>query len=453
MVLEKSIYLGPFVHSKTLKDLDICTTGAIGVDEHGKIAFIDRNASLSNYSPSDSAWSTAKIVSIPDAGFFFPGFIDTHTHAPQYPNAGIFGSSTLLNWLETYTFPTESSFSSLPTAQRIYTRVVSRLLSHGTTTAAYYATTHVPSTNLLADICLAKGQRAFVGRVCMDQLSPPYYRDASPESAVKDTEACLAHIRSIDPSNALISSIVTPRFAPSCSADVLARLGALAAQTGAPIQTHISENKDEIALVKEMFPHSKSYADVYDTAGLLTPRTILAHAVHLSADEVNLIRERGAKISHCPCSNTCLTSGAAPVREMLDAGLEIGLGTDVSGGYSPSILEEVRQAVLVSRHVTMGKGDEAKLSVAEALFLATRGGARVVGLEDRVGGFEVGMEWDAQMVSLATVGEEGEMSAEVGPVDIFGEESWENKVAKWVFNGDDRNTKNVWVKGRLVHSR
>jgi len=141
------------------------------------------------------------------------------------------------------------------------------------------------------------------------------------------------------------------------------------------------------------------------------------------------------------------------VREMLDAGLEIGLGTDVSGGYSPSILEEVRQAVLVSRHVTMGKGDEAKLSVAEALFLATRGGARVVGLEDRVGGFEVGMEWDAQMVSLATVGEEGEMSAEVGPVDIFGEESWENKVAKWVFNGDDRNTKNVWVKGRLVHSR
>jgi len=452
MALEKTIYLGPFVHSKTLNELDICTTGAIGVDESGKISFIDRDVPLTDYT-APPPWSTAKIIRITDTGFFFPGFIDTHTHAPQYPNAGIFGSSTLLNWLETYTFPTESSFSSLATAQRIYTRVVSRLLSHGTTTAAYYATTHVPATNLLADICLAKGQRALVGRVCMDQLSPPYYRDASPETAVKDTQACIDHVGAIDPSSTLITAVVTPRFAPSCSAEVLAHLGALARETGVPVQTHIAENVDEIALVKSLFPSSKSYADVYDTAGLLTPKTILAHAVHLSPDEVELVRSRGAKIAHCPCSNTCLTSGAAPVREMLDAGLEIGLGTDVSGGYSPSILEEVRQCVLVSRHVAMEKGEKAKLSVAEALYLATRGGARVVGMQDRIGGFEVGMEWDAQMIRLGSVQESGEMEGEMGPVDIFGKESWEDRVAKWVFNGDDRNTEKVWVKGRLVHSR
>ncbi|GAB7339530.1 hypothetical protein MBLNU457_6143t1 [Dothideomycetes sp. NU457] len=452
MALAKTIYLGPFVHSKTLNELDICTTGAIGVDESGKISFIDRDASLTNYT-APSSWSTAKIIRITDTGFFFPGFIDTHTHAPQYPNAGIFGSSTLLDWLETYTFPTESSFSSLDTAQRIYTRVVSRLLSHGTTTAAYYATTHVPATNLLADICLSKGQRALVGRVCMDQLSPTYYRDSSPETAVADTQACLAHVSSIDPTNALITSIITPRFAPSCSATVLSQLGSLAATTGAPIQTHISENTAEIALVQELFPDSTSYADVCDTAHLLTPRTILAHAVHLTPSEIQLIKTRGSKIAHCPCSNTCLTSGAAPVRNMLDAGLDIGLGTDVSGGYSPSILEEVRQCILVSRHVAMQKGEGAKLSVAEALFLATRGGAAVVGMAGKIGGFEEGMEFDAQMVRLGGVGESGELEDGVGPVDVFGKESWEDRVAKWVFNGDDRNTVMVWVRGRLVYSR
>jgi guanine deaminase len=284
----------------------------------------------------------------------------------------------------------------------------------------------------------------------MDTLSPDFYRDVSPASALADTRATISHIASIDPTNALITPIITPRFAPSCSSELMHGLGALQKETNLPVQTHISENKNEVALVKSLFPGFESYTDVYDKHSLLGPKTILAHGVHLSEDEVDLIKKRESKISHCPASNSAITSGTAQVRWLLNKGVEVGLGTDMSGGYSPSILEAVRQASLVSRHVAMGGDDAAKLSIEEVLYLGTRGGAKVVGLADKIGGFEVGMEWDAQLIGLGNVGvEEGDM----GAVDIFGWENWDERVAKWVFNGDDRNTLAVWVKGRLVHER
>ncbi|KAH7380137.1 hypothetical protein BKA66DRAFT_465818 [Pyrenochaeta sp. MPI-SDFR-AT-0127] len=455
--ISKTIYLGPFVHSTSLAELEICERGAIGVEETGVISFVERDVSpdgIEELKSRKEGWEEARIVSIEGNGFFFPGFIDTHNHAPQHPNTGLFGKTTLLDWLQTYTFPMESSLSSLPTAQRIYQNFVSRTLSHGTTTCAYYATIHVPATNLLADICLNRGQRALVGRVCMNSdLSPDYYRDESTETAVRDSKASIDYIRSIDPKGEIVKPIVTPRFAPSCTSDCLSAISQLAKETDSHIQTHISENKGEIALVKELFPGSKSYTDVYDTHNLLTPKMILAHAVHLSKEERQTILERGSKISHCPASNTAITSGCAPIRDMINEGHTIGLGTDVSGGFHPSILENVRQAIWVSRHLALQTSDAAKLSTEEALYLATRGGAAVVGLEDKVGGFEVGKEWDAQMINLGAVNEDASQdpSFEEGPVDIFGWESWPDKVEKWVYSGDDRNTIAVWVRGRLVH--
>jgi len=287
----------------------------------------------------------------------------------------------------------------------------------------------------------------------MDTLSPDFYRDVSPETSIADTRATIQHIKEIDPKNELITPIITPRFAPSCSSELMHGLGALQKETNLPVQTHISENKNEIALVKEMFPGHESYTHVYDNHGLLCPKTILAHAVHLSEDEVDLIKKRESKISHCPVSNSSITSGAAKLRWLLDKGVDVGLGTDMSGGYSPSILEAVRQASLVSRHVAMGGDERAKLSVEEVLYLGTKGGAKVVCLEDKIGSFGVGMEWDAQLIGLGSVGEGEVGKNDAGQVDIFGWESWEERVAKWVFNGDDRNTLAVWVKGRLVHER
>ena len=284
-------------------------------------------------------------------------------------------------------------------------------------------------------------------------MSPEYYRDESVGQAVRATRECIEHVKKIDPEFELVTPVITPRFAPSCTEDCLKALGDLHRNTGLPCQTHISENQKEIELVKELFPDRSSYTDVYDKTGLLTDKTILAHAVHLSSEERALIKKRQAKISHCPASNTAITSGRAKVRTMLNDGLTVGLGTDVSGGYTSSMLVEAREALFVSRHVAMDDGDDAKLSIEEALYLATRGGAQVVGLEDRIGGFEVGKDWDAQMVSLSDVGDTTGLDQSVGPVEIFGGESWDDKVAKWVYTGDDRNTMAVWVNGRLVHSR
>lgn len=353
----KTLYYGTFIHSRTITSLDIITQGAIGVDDSGKIVFVERDVeSLSGVFSKFPEWKGVRIVRTPEGGFFFPGFIDTHIHASQYPNAGLFGSTTLLDWLATYTFPTESSFSDLTFAGTIYNRVVNRTLSHGTTTASYYTTIHVPATNLLSKICHKKGQRAFIGRVCMDANCPDYYKDESVSTAVANTKATIEYIKSIDPSYEVVSPIVTPRFAVTCSGNMMSELGRLAKEEDIPIQTHVSENESEIKFVNASFPASGSYTKVYDDHGLLTPRTILAHAVHLSEEELKLIKFRGTGLSHCPVSNSALGSGMARVRDWVDEGVDVGLGTDVSGGYSPSILEAARQALLVSRVLAQREG-------------------------------------------------------------------------------------------------
>ncbi|KAI1734260.1 guanine deaminase [Xylaria scruposa] len=466
---KNQVFFGTFIHAKDFGELEYLHNTAICVDASGKIVAIEPNCNQQKAVETVYArlgWSLDTVaisVARDHRQFFFPGFIDTHIHASQYPNIGIFGKSTLLDWLNKYTFPMEASLSSLPKARRVYTRCIRRTLAHGTTTAAYYATIDVNATNLLADLCYSMGQRAFVGRVCMDHLGPEYYIDESPDRALAATRATIDHIRSIDGNFELVSPILTPRFAPACSAETMRGLSELQKQTELPMQTHISENTNEVELVKELFPASKSYADAYDAHGILNEKMILAHAIHLTEEEADLIAERKAKIAHCPCSNSALTSGVARVRWLLGKGIQVGLGTDMSGGYSPSILEAARQAKLVSNHLAVPGGrpdglsqeerEEAKLSVEEVLYLATRGGAQVLGLADKVGVFEVGKQWDAQLVDLGTVPDEvaEDDQAIHGNVDVFGWETWDERVAKWVFNGDDRNTKKVWVQGRLVH--
>jgi len=518
------------VHTPTPTTLEILENAAVFVDESGVIVHIDHDAISpeSRLNGDLGDWSGAEVVftQASESEFFFPGFVDTHIHASQYPNAGIFGKSTLLDWLEKYTFPLEASLANRNKARRVYGRCIARTLANGTTTAAYYATRSVDSTNLLADLCLKAGQRAFVGRCCMDMNAPDWYIDADPETAIRDTEATVAHCHKVDPERKLVCPIITPRFGPSCSSKMLHGLGKLAEKEKLPVQTHVSENKAEVKWVQELFPESQSYTDHYDTHGLLTDRTILAHAVHLTDEEIELISSRDAGVSHCPVSNLALTSGCAKIKALMKKGIKVGLGTDMSGGYSPSILEAVRQATLVSRMVALVDGDETKLSLTEALYLATSGGADVVGLGDKIGAFRVGMEWDAILVGMGNVPEEEEgeeeeeeeeeeeptaeldfngqtpkvdedetakvedveMKDRLPPlahpdsvdksapktggvdntevrkpqikdgvldsaVDIFGWENWEEKVAKWVYNGDDRNTVGVWVAGVQVYRK
>lgn len=372
-----------------------------------------------------------------------------------------------------------------PEGLRVYDEVVACTLAHSTMCASYFATIYVPATNALAALCHSHGQRAFIGRVCMDNPDqcPSDYIDQSADQGVNATKSTIDYILALDPNGTLINPIITPRFAPSCSNHSLDGLGKLAASYAPPlyIQTYISETTDEVDLVHQLFPGAASYADVYDKAHLLTSRTILAHGVHLTRDECALIRKRGSKVAHCPASNSALGSGLAPVRLMLDEGLTVGLGTDMSGGYSPSILEAAWQAYLVSRllaysaeyrEMTGNKTSSGreKLSVEDSLYLATRGGAAVVDMADDIGGFDKGMIWDAQLIELGSMknttvspldisrvnglASRGTIdSGPVGNVDLFGNETWQEQIQKWMWSGDDRNVKNVWIQGKLVHTR
>ncbi|KAK0239932.1 hypothetical protein EDD85DRAFT_467981 [Armillaria nabsnona] len=397
------------------------------------------------------------VVPLKETEFIMPGFIDTHTHAPQFPNIGSGQQYELLDWLSNVTFPMETKFADPNFARDIYPSVVRRIINNGTTTCCYYGTLHLEATKLLADIIKFYGQRAFVGKCSMDRNCPDDYVEPSTEASIDATESLIAHIRSLNfdhEQEPLVQPILTPRFAISCSSPLLASLGKLASSDASlRIQTHISENRSEIEFTKQLFPECTSYADVYDSFGLLRSNTVLAHAVHLEPQEMDLIAQRKAGISHCPASNFNLSSGVAPVGEFLDRGIKVGLGTDVSGGYSPSILNSVQTASIAAKVIAMqtagskptsGKFSDRQLSVATLLYLATLGGAEVCDLKERVGSFAPGKSFDALIINVSGKG---------GDPCIWGvgeNIGLEGMLERLLFCGDDRNIAKVFVQGKLV---
>ncbi|KAH9945880.1 guanine deaminase [Epithele typhae] len=442
-----------------------------------------------------------ELVELKHGEFLMPGFIDTHIHAPQVPNIGSGQQHELLDWLAEVTFPMEARFADVDFARRTYTSVVKRTLDYGSTTCCYYGTLHLEGTKVLADVVHGYGQRAFVGKCNMDRNAPDYYVEPSPAASLAATAALVAHIRALPPhpaaGDALVRPILTPRFALSCTGELLAGLGALAAaDPGLAIQTHISENAAEIAFTKALFPRGSlpgaaanvtagddvdgeeetTYAGVYDAYGLLRHNTVLAHAVHLDAREVALIHARGAGVAHCPTSNFNLRSGCARVGMLLDAGVKVGLGTDVSGGFSPSMLAAVQHASMCAKVVALTAPapppahttfTDRQLPVPALLHLATLGGAAVCALAHRVGSLAPGKAFDALVVGVrtdagnpavwgvdldralglrASGGEPGDEGGR-GKSDV---EELEGMLERFLFCGDDRNVRRVYVQGRLV---
>lgn len=443
--MSKLLFRGRVCHSLAPSTLEILQDVLLGVSD-GIIVFVYEFEDVDNHDLSrfleQEGFSDACIIHLTDTQFLVPGFIDTHIHAPQYPNAGFGMDLPLLEWLEKYTFPTESSMSDAVRARDVFGQLVRQTVRQGTTFACYYSSIHTEATNILADLCLESGQRAFIGKCSMDHMTPEHYSETCQESLDACRE-CHRYVKQIDPAGEYLTFCVTPRFAPSCTRQLMTELGTFAKVEGLPIQTHIAENKAELALVKSMFPEHNTYTDVYDSHGLLTHRTILAHAVYLSDYEMDLIKSRGTGIAHCPASNTALSSGEAPIRELLDRDIAVGLGTDVSGGYTASILDSARLACGVSRHRVMHTGrKELALNAADVLYMATLGGARVCRVESKLGNFVVGKYFDALLIDLSR--------DQNGRVDIFGGESDQKIVEKWLFNGDDRNIRTVYVNGRVI---
>ncbi|KAI5956072.1 hypothetical protein KGF57_003558 [Candida theae] len=510
-----TLYYGTFIHTPSLDRLEIHFNCMVGVNSNGVIDYMHKNYNPSdhdgqspleyfqcqhNQSVSSNANSNgdadASDVNFVDVSqdctkFFFPGFIDTHIHASQFPNIGIGLDTPLLDWLNKYTFPLESQFcggnenakssindkeiqARLEFVKQVYSRVIQRTLSNGTTCASYFTTIDPETTNYFADLLLGFGQRGFVGKVCMDcNESYPQYEE-SLDTCVDSMNKIIEHLDDINPKlETLVKPIVTPRFAPVCSREMLAYLGKLSESRSLPIQTHISENKSEIEWVAQLFPDCDSYSQVYNKYNLLTESTILAHCIHLSPQECQLIAEKKCSVSHCPTSNTFISSGEAPIRKYLyDYNINVSLGTDVSGGFDSSILQIVKHAILVSHHLSMKEATtkdkeneeavadfDCKLSMAEGLYMSTMGGARAVGLQDQIGSFVKGKKFDCQLIDLTSPGASTDVfSWQVPSVnentgdddDGVKYDKMVDLVGKWVFSGDDRNCVGVWCNGRQV---
>ncbi|KAH7889632.1 hypothetical protein F5I97DRAFT_1934499 [Phlebopus sp. FC_14] len=495
-----TVYYGPVINPQTLTSYLALQRCLIVVGPDGNIAWIDegvdRAALPETMSKHGFASSDYALVDLQPGEFILPGFIDTHIHACQVPNLGLGGEYELLDWLKNCTFPTEANFSDLHYAARTYPDVVRRTITSGTTTCCYYGTIHLEATKLLASTVREKGQRAFVGKCNMNWHCPPYYVEPSVDDSVAATVALIEHIRGLPLTAAgepLVHPVITPRFAISCTEELLARLGDLAKTLpDVAIQTHISENMKEVQDTLELFKE-ESYAAIYDKFSLLRQNTILAHGVHLTDAEMKLVAEKRVGISHCPTSNFHLNSGMARVGTLLDHGVKVGLGTDVSGGYHPSILYSIQMASNASKmlslqagsdghcHMYCRRGEDRKqhelqrpsttqaepgkegrftnkrLRAATLLYLATMGGAEVCCLQDRIGSFEKGKAFDALVVSVRD--ETGNPAIwGYNPTRDLGEGQDAQDVdlplnqwlERFLFCGDDRNIRRVIVQGTVI---
>ena len=321
-----------------------------------------------------------------------PGLTDLHLHAPQYTFRALGMDLELLKWLNTNTFPEEAKYADIDYAREAYALFARDMKQGATTRACVFGTIHTEATELLMDMLEETGICTWVGKVNMDRNSPDYLCEKSAKQSAADTqewiERTLHKYRYTKP-------MITPRFVPSCSDELMKSLGELARQYGLPVQSHLSENPEEVAWVKALAPESAFYGDAYDRFGLFGKEapTIMAHCVYSEEEEIRRIFENGVFIAHCPQSNTNIASGIAPVRRYLDMGMRIGLGTDVAGGFSSSILRAMADSIQVSK-LRWRLFDKAlkPVSLEEAFYMGTKGGGAFFG---KAGSFEEGYLFDA----------------------------------------------------------
>lgn len=333
-----------------------------------------------------------------------PGMSDIHLHAPQYAFRGTGMDLELLDWLNTYTFPEEAHYADLGYAEKAYSIFSDDLRKSATTRAVVFGTLHVEGTELLMDELEATGLSTYVGKVNMDRNGGENLEEDTARS-VADT---LRWLDEVDGRYERTRPIITPRFTPSVTDELMAELAKIAHERDLPVQSHLSENPSECGWVKELCPWSSCYGDAYDHFGMLGARTVMAHCVYSDETETELLRRTGTYVAHCPQSNAQLSSGIAPIRRYLELGMNVGLGTDVAGGANLSMFRCMADAVAVSK-LRWRLVDEglAALTTQEALWLATVGGGSFFG---KVGSFEEGYEFDALVLDDSNIRAPREMS-------------------------------------------
>lgn len=421
-------------------------SGAVAV-QHGKIVAVGAEEEVRTVIPDwpENAWHRAPAG---QRWLVLPGLIDVHAHVPQYPVTARV-ESELLPWLKRHIFPTEQSF----TGERLALReeldaFFAELAAQGTTTAMLYGAVWQDSTDLAFAAAERSGLRVLLGKVMMDVES---YGHGAHWPAARTREVSLAETRGLISTwhgrdAGRLEYVVSPRFAVTCSRELMAGAAAIAAETGCAIQTHLSENQAEIDYVRTLFPEAASYTDVYHRAGLLGPRSVLGHCVHLTPPELDLMAATQSTVAHCPTSNFFLNSGLCPLDQLRAAGLRIGLGSDVAGGPELNLWQVMRSAIETQKARRFHDPAVPELTPAQALYLATAGGAAVTGQDRVTGSLTAGRDADLTLFDLnAVLPMQGRFTTP--------DPAPEALAALMIYRGGPQALRAAWVRGRQVARR
>ena len=416
----KKIYRANILFTKERTHFEVIERGYVGVDDSGRVVEVTEHLSAEH-----------KGIEVVDYGdrLLIPAMNDLHVHAPQYRNQGIAMDLELLPWLQNYTFPEEMKYCDTKYAERMYLRFVHDMWRFGTMRACLFATIHKESTLLLMNIFKETGMGALVGKVAMNRNCPEGLTETV-DDMVQGYEELIKECGE----DGLVRPIITPRFVPSCTPEMLRACGELAAKYQLPVQSHLSENKDEIAWVKELEPESTCYGDAYDRYGLFgqTP-TVMAHCVWSDGEELELIKRRGVVVAHCPTSNFNVASGMAPIRKFLDEGVKVGLGSDISGGHDLSIFRMMVYAIQVSKMHYQQNHNVPFLSLSEVFWIATKSAGSFFG---RVGSFEPGYEFDALVIDDSDLNHDNYTLLE--------------RLERYIYLGDDRQISHRFCSGKEI---
>lgn len=431
--------------------------GIVEVDAAGRIAWVGpAHLRPPTGMPEGAAGTPSPEIDLRPL-LLLPGMIDLHAHLPQLPNAGLGAGLDLLTWLERYIFPLERRFDDAAAAAELAPAAFRAFAAVGTTTVLAYGAVYAASMDGAFRAAEAHGIRAILGKVMMDRITYDEGIDRSTiiERSVRESEELCRRWHGADAGR--LGYAVTPRFALSCTAELLRESAALAARTGAWWQTHVSEDPGEIAEVGRLFPEALDYVDVYDRAGGLGERAVLAHGVHLTDRELGRLVETGTRVAHCPASNLFLASGVMPLARFLEAGLIVGLGSDVAGGPDPSMFSVMRVgAYAQNARRALADDPHPVLGPLDWLRLGSLAGARALGLADRIGSIEVGKEADLIAVDagLTAPVRHADFALGGGVGGIAGtsldEEDPGDIASRLIFRPHPDMVRGAWVRGRRL---
>ena len=413
---------GTICYSNSLTELSITENGYL-VCEDGRCAGV-----------FDELPEKFAGISCTDFGdeLIIPGLTDLHLHAPQYTFRASGMDLELLDWLNTYTFPQEARYEDTEFAKEAYSIFTEDMKKSPNTRACIFGTLHVPATEILMEQLDKTGIKAMVGKVNMDRNSPEFLIEKTQQSLI-DTKEWLDASLQFGP---LVKPIITPRFVPSCTSELMSGLGKLAEEYNVPIQSHLSENHGEIDWVASLHPESPNYTDVYYEHRLMGQvPTVMAHCIHLSDVEIDRMAETQTMVSHCPYSNVNLSSGIAPIRKLMKRNIPIGLGSDISGGHIVSMAKVLTEAIGLSKMKWVEVDQTyAPLTLSEAFYMATKGGGKFFG---KVGSFEKGCDLDALIIDDTSLFDPNERTLE-------------ERLERWLYVGDDRHIVERYVVGHIV---